>query len=135
MIKLKLDQLTNALHDAWGADTCFDALEWSEDNPACGQCVASSLVVQDYYGGDLLRYEVRGEGIEEMHYCNILDDGTILDTTGQQYRQAVTLRLLPVNLVGFTSVREKRLSETETRKRYELLKNRVAFKLADVFKE
>ena len=130
MTKPDLDQLTHALHLSWGADTCFDPVEWSDDNPARGQCVASSLVVQDYYGGELLRYKVKGQGIEEMHYCNVLDNGTILDTTGQQYRQPVTLHPLPVNLAGFTSVREKRLAEAKTRSQYELLKNRVALRLA-----
>lgn len=100
-----------------------------------GQCVASSLVIQDYYGGELFRYEVQGEGIEETHYCNILDDGTLLDTTAQQYRQPVTLRALPVNLAGFTTIREKRLAELETRNRYELLKGRVALLLAGTTEE
>jgi hypothetical protein len=132
MTKPTLDQLTSALHLSWDGDTCSDATEWSSGNPARGQCVATSLVVQDYYGGGLLRYEVQGQGIRETHYCNILDDGTILDTTGQQYRQPVTLHPLPVSLTGFTSVREKRLADAVTRERYELLKGRVALKLEGI---
>jgi len=130
MAKPTLEQLTHALHASWGADTSFDASEWSEDNPARGQCVASSLIVQDYYGGDLLRYEVRGEGLQELHYCNLLDDGTILDTTGQQYHQIVSMQISPVHLAGYATVREKRLADNGTRKRYELLKSRITRQLA-----
>lgn len=120
-----LDTLIKALHQSWGADTCFDASEWSENNPARGQCVVSSLIVQDYLGGDLLRYEIDEGELHEKHYCNLLENGTILDTTGIQYKNPVNMRLKPVNLDGFGSVREKRLSEPETRKRYEILKDRV----------
>lgn len=121
-----IQELTAALHASWGADTCFDASEWSTDNPARGQCVVSSLIVQDYIGGELLRYEVGNNGQPETHYCNQLPDGTILDTTGSQYRTPVTLRIKPIDLKGHTNVRAKRLADDETCQRYELLKQRVA---------
>jgi hypothetical protein len=124
--KPSLNQLTAALRRAWSAETSFDASAWTPDNPARGQCVASSLVVQSYFGGDLLRYRAIGPGIAEMHYCNVLDDGTILDTTGQQYKEPITLEVLPVDLKGFTTIREKRLADKITRDKYKLLLSRVA---------
>lgn len=131
--KPSIEQLVSALHASWSRETCFEASEWSEDNPARGQCVASSLVVQEYLGGDLLRYEVSDtNGLEEKHYCNILTDGTILDTTGSQYKTPVTLRISPVGLKGFSSVREKRLADNETREKYTLLSIRVAGHLTEM---
>jgi hypothetical protein len=124
-----LERLIAALQSSWSADTCFDASEWSTDNPARGQCVVSSLVVQEYFGGELMRYRVRISDHEEMHYCNTLPDGTILDATGQQYKTPVTLEILPIDLKGFANVREKRLADEGTRKRYELFSRRVAEKL------
>lgn len=121
-----LSELTTALHKAWSAETSVAGDKWPPDNPARGQCVVSSLVVQDYYGGDLIRFAVRGEGINENHYCNLLDDGTLLDTTRSQYTLPVTMQAHPVNLAGYSSLREKRLDDEETRTRYELLKRRVA---------
>jgi hypothetical protein len=126
-----LGQIVKALHKTWASDTCFVAEEWSEDNPARGQCVVSSLVVQDYLGGELRRYHVIGDGFKETHYCNILADGTILDTTASQYRTPVTLEIVPIDLKGFASVREKRLADNVTRNHYELLKKRVASYLAN----
>lgn len=121
-----LSDLTAALHKAWSGETSSWGDDWPSDNPARGQCMASALVVQDYYGGDLIRFAVRGKGISENHYCNLLDDGTLLDTTRSQYKVPVTLQVHPVKLAGYASVREKRLDDEETRTRYEVLKRRVA---------
>ena len=130
MNKPSIQQLTQALHSSWGADTCFNSNKWTEDNAARGQCTVSSLVVQDYFGGELLRYQVNEGDLNEKHYCNILDDGTIIDTTGSQYKNPVNLRVKPVDLVGkFTSVRNRCLSDEDTRQRYELLKSRVVLAL------
>lgn len=124
-MKPSIEALIKALQNSWSADTCFDASEWTAENPARGQCVVSSLVVQKYLGGELQRYRVTGNGITETHYCNVLSDGTVLDTTASQYKQPMTFKVAPVDIAGFASIREKRLSEDETRSRYELLLSRV----------
>jgi hypothetical protein len=121
--------LLTALHGAWNAKTGYANENWSADNPARGQCVVTSLVVQDYLGGDLVRFAVTGEGINEKHYCNVLEDGTLIDVTRSQYRIPVTMRLDPVDLKNFSSMRERRLADEETHTRYEYLKKRVAERL------
>ena len=120
-----IDLPVTALHNSWIHETSSSPDEWSKYNPARGQCVASALVMQDYLGGDLLRYEVTGKSINETHYCNLLDDGTIVDTTGSQYKEPVNMIVKPVDLKGFSSIREKRLSDKVTNKRYQLLKQFV----------
>lgn len=129
MNKPSIQQLTQALHSSWGADTCFDTSEWTEGNAARGQCTVSSLIVQDYFGGELLRYQVNEGDLSEKHYCNVLDDGTVIDTTGSQYKNPVNLRVKPVDLGEFTSVRNRCLSDENTKRRYELLKSRVVLVL------
>lgn len=128
-MSVSIEDLLLALQASWSDETCYDASEWTIDNPARGQCVASSLVVQKFLGGDLIRYRVKGAGFEETHYCNVLPDQTILDTTGSQYKQPVTLIVEPVSLNGFKSVRDKRLAEAETRAKYEKLLQMVEAKL------
>lgn len=119
-------QLTSALRASWDGETGYSGVGvWTPQNPARGQCVTSSLVVQDYFGGSIVRYAVSGEGIDETHYLNILEDGTMLDTTGQQYKTPVSMTEKPVDLEGFSSLREKRLSDEETSRRYHLLKSKV----------
>ena len=126
MNKPTLQQLTAALHEAWDEKTGYvGAGVWTPENPARGQCVTSSLIVQDYFGGEIVRYEVNGENINETHYFNILEDGTILDTTGQQYEKPVSIQPKPVDLQNYSSLRDKRLADNETRYRYNLLKTKV----------
>lgn len=124
-----LKELTTALHNSWTQETSSSPDEWSTNNPARGQCVASVLVMQDYLGGDLLRYEVTGKSIHEMHYCNLLDDGTVVDTTNLQYKEPVNMKVKPVDLKGFSSIREKRLADKATNNRYQLLKQFIAKQL------
>lgn len=129
-MKPSLQNIVDALQSAWSADTAYDSNDWSEDNRARGQCVVSSLVVQDYLSGELLRYSVDEGDLHETHYVNRLDNGTVIDTTASQYKQPVTMRIKPIHLDGFKSIREKRLADKSTRKRYELLKSRVNHLLA-----
>ncbi len=124
-MKLTLQELSEALQASWSADTAYSAEEWSQGNKARGQCVISSLVVQDYFGGELLPYSIDEGTLHETHYVNRLDDGTIIDTTASQYRHPVNMRVKSVQLSGSTSIREKRLADASTQKRYEILKKRV----------
>jgi hypothetical protein len=120
-----LQNIVDALQLAWGADTAYDPNDWSDDNRARGQCVVSSLVVQDYLGGELLRYSIDKETLHETHYVNKLDNGATVDTTASQYNYPVNMRVKPIQLDNFKSIREKRLADESTRKRYEILKRRV----------
>ena len=126
---IQLSALTTALHNSWPVwEHEPESGYWSKENPARGQCVPSSLVVQDYYGGDIVRVRVTGDGIDETHYFNVLEDGTILDTTGSQYRVPVALTPAPIDLKKYSAndVRERLLNDEGTRIRYATLKSRVA---------
>jgi len=126
---LSLEQLRHVLQTSWSNDTSFLPDEWSIDNPARGQCVVSSLVIQDYFGGSFNRYHVVGDGIDEIHYCNLLTNGTVVDTTAMQYGESVTCKLTPIDLKNFANVRDKLISDPHTKYRYELLKKRVVLQL------
>jgi len=130
-MKPSLQTIIDALQSAWSADTAYNPNDWSEENRARGQCVVSSLVIQDYLDGELLRYSVDEGDLHETHYVNRLDSGVIIDTTASQYKQPVNMRIKPINLGSFKSIREKRLADEFTRKRYEILKNRVSHLLTD----
>ncbi|MFD6514507.1 hypothetical protein [Rhodococcus sp. NPDC060176] len=60
MDSVSLVRVTEALNASWGPDTCApeDIGDWSEENPARGQCATTAVVVHDYFGGDLVRGEV-----------------------------------------------------------------------------
>jgi uncharacterized Fe-S cluster-containing protein len=118
-------KLTDALRKSWGTDTGFAPEDIVKSNPSRAQCITSSLVVQDYLGGEIVRYHVTGEGINEKHYFNIIDDGTKFDTTGCQYFVPVKMEFSPVDLGKYKSIREKRLADDEIREKYNNLKQKV----------
>jgi len=124
-------RLTEALNASFRQETSSVPGDWTVDNPARGHCVPASLVVQDYLGGDLGRYRVTVNGSRDMHYFNVLDDGTVVDTTLRQYGGRGEYDVCPIDLKGFKSVRDKRLSDPATRELYLLLKQRVAASLGD----
>jgi len=70
------------IEKGWTKDTSYWPDRWSSENPACGQCAITALIVQENLGGDLLRTEVEGFG---SHYYNKLPDGTIVDLTKKQF--------------------------------------------------
>lgn len=124
--QLSIQEISLALQQSWNAQTGYAGVGiWTRDNPARGQCVTSSLVVQDYLGGDIVRYAVNGDSIDETHYFNVLDDGTTIDTTGHQYTVPVVMTPKPIVLNDFSSARAKLLADKETSYRYGLLKMRV----------
>lgn len=124
-MKPTLQELSAALQASWSADTSYDPTEWSVEHKARGHCVVSSLIVQDYLGGELIRYEINEGNLHETHYMNQLPDGTVVDTTASQYTSPVNMRRKPIDTGKFVSVRDKRLADESTASRYAILKCRV----------
>lgn len=76
----------------------------------------------------MFRVQVRGDGINEKHCYNVLDNGAVVDITRQQYGDiAVSFSSAPVQLNSrYKNIRDKVLSDDETRLQYDILKERVA---------
>lgn len=123
MKKTTLEILEKALRKSWSRETSpvNDKNGWTPENPAWGQCAITALIVQDYFGGSLMRAEV-GKG---SHYWNQLPDGTEIDLTKIQFPKDIII------LRGETRTREYVLSYPDTVKRYKLLKQRVEKYLAE----
>jgi hypothetical protein len=51
-------ELREKLRSAWSTAT---GGKWRPDNPACGQCSVTALVLQDLLGGDILKTSVKGQ--------------------------------------------------------------------------
>jgi hypothetical protein len=86
--EMTLEQITAAIRQSWGADTCApeDLPRWSPENPARGQCGVTALVVNDLLGGALVVGEVYVDGRRvDYHWWNLLDDGTEVDLTREQF--------------------------------------------------
>jgi len=121
----ELEHISKALAASWSYDTAYPDDTWSAQSPARSQCVGTALVVQHFLGGELEKLTTIYNNQPELHYRNILPDGQIIDLTCAQYPPNQQLSQSTVNLHGFSSAREKMLSEPDTRIRYELLLRKV----------
>lgn len=106
--------LAAGLQRAWTLDSST-ATEWDATRPETGQCAVTALIVQDHFGGELLRAVVNGES----HYWNRLPDGTEADLTRRQFDRYPDIR--------DTIVRDREyvLSNPDTVERYETLRRNM----------
>lgn len=66
------------LEKGWSEETCFDA-EWNPNNPSIGQSPATALLVQEIFGGNIIRYAWK----KQVHYFNRIA-GKNFDLTSQE---------------------------------------------------
>jgi hypothetical protein len=82
-----LAELEDAIRGAWSEDTASEDNDWTPDNPSCGQCDITTLVVHDLLGGDVLAADVFLDGERvEAHMWNRLPSGLEVDLTREQFK-------------------------------------------------
>jgi hypothetical protein len=82
-----LGDLETAIRAAWGLDTSDDPDDWSESNPARGQCAVTALLIRELLGGDILLSNVMRDGKRvDRHAWNRLPSGLAVDLTRDQFR-------------------------------------------------
>lgn len=124
--RVELSELQVAISKSWGRDTSNDWKGWSQSSPSYGQCAVTSLVVQDYFGGRLMRVDViKGGSVTGSHYYNELPNGRIVDFTIGQFGKDVSFG------PPAERTREYVLSNTGTSIRYKLLSENVKMWLGD----
>ena len=114
---MEIRKLKQLLEKSWDKDTCSPTLinTWSEDNPSIGQCAITSLIVNDFFGGKIMRC-MTSTG---SHYYNLIDD-EIVDLTFEQFAGE------KVNYEdGEERTREYLLSNDDTKNRYIKLNNNL----------
>ena len=88
-----LDEVLKALQESWSLENTEEPENWTPSNPSRGQCGASSLIINDYFGGKLVLWKVYvGEEQVGFHYSNELSDGTPFDSTGDQFWESEELK-------------------------------------------
>jgi len=108
-------ELAEAIAKSWSRETSDDPQRWSCDNPARGQCAVTALIVQDFFGGDLLRSNINWT----PHYWNLLPNRFELDLTKNQFKEVV------FSGTPTQSSRQFILSNSTTRRNYKRLRKLV----------
>ena len=105
-------ELFRVLKMVWSEDTSGGSTGWSRDNPAKNHCSITSLIVQDYFGGDILTTKTAGG----THFYNSID-GKRWDLTVSQFAEPICFEDNP-------STREAAIADT-TELKYRKLTDRV----------
>ena len=110
---MEIGQLKQLLIQSWDLLTCAPGLrdEWSEENSSLGQCAITALIVNDFFGGKIMRCMASSGS----HYYNLID-GKLADLTVEQF-----LGEIPQYENDEEITREYLLSNEDTKNRYLLL--------------
>ena len=105
-----IKELKSLLLSSWNSETCSPGLRefYSKNNPSLGQCAITALIVNDMFGGKIMRC-MASTG---SHYYNLIDDN-IVDLTVEQF-----LGEIPRYEDSSERSREYLLSNEDTKKRY-----------------
>ena len=89
---MSIEQLNKLLNYCWSYETCSPGLKdvWNSENPSIGQCAITALIVNDFFGGKIMRC-MSNSG---SHYYNLIDEN-IIDLTVNQF-----LGVLPLYYEG-----------------------------------
>ncbi len=83
--------MAETLRRCWSRRT---SSKWSPKNPANGQCSVTALVIQDHFGGQLLKTKVDGQ----WHFYNEID-GVVYDFTDSQFAEPILYEHKPATRV------------------------------------
>lgn len=119
---MTLELLKEYLNKIYSKDTCYPLCknEWNISNPTFGHCEIVSLIVNDYFGGEI--YKIKVDGIS--HYFNIIDNN-IIDLTSNQFGKEINYN----NKIK--KQRQEILEDNNTLFRYNLLKRKFELSLID----
>jgi hypothetical protein len=112
---IDLEQFAERLTKAWSRET---SSLWSPDNPARGQCGVTSLVVQDVFGGQILKTLIQ----QVPHFYNLIAERRF-DFTSAQFAD-------PIDYEDRPSDREEAMSDTDL-EQYRALRARLGLPVND----
>lgn len=118
---MDIEKLESALKQSFSAETCQGRNKWNQDNSAYGHCALAVLIVQDYFGGEIVFASAKlSDGKEVKHYFNKIDN-KMIDLTKSQFPlgTVITAKDFPGD------IRKSLLSYSETLRKYNILCEKV----------
>ena len=112
MMEFRLEKLRKALLQSYDKSIAHPEWQsgWTKENPTHGCCVPTALIVQDYFGGDVYKHNVR------RHYYNFIN-GEFIDLTRDQFNEEIDYKN--------GTKKHPSMDKNNAQWRYETLKNRV----------
>lgn len=113
---MNLINLKESLYKSYSKDLCYPKVtnNWSSENKTYGMCAITSLIVHDYFGGNIGKIYVD----DISHYFNVIDN-EIIDLTKEQFNK-------DLDYSNYEVISKDILINNEnTNNRYILLKRKV----------
>lgn len=116
---MNIEKVKDILLECYSKDLCYPKIQcgWSDDNKCFGMCAITSLLINDYFGGDICKIYVD----EASHYYNLID-GDIVDLTSSQFNCNVDYK-------NYKIIDREKILTDDTKQRYNLLKKKLVNKL------
>ena len=126
---MNLLELEKLLQKSWSKETSYCPNEWNQSNPSFGQCAITSLIVNDYFGGEIVWAEaVLPDGQKISHFFNLIDDKEV-DLTRSQFPEGTMIPIGVEKKKNFATTRDYLLSYENKNSRYALLKKNILYEL------
>ncbi len=116
---MNIKNIQKVLLECYSKDLCYPKVQrdWDENNRCFGMCAITSLIINDYFGGDICKIYV--DGIS--HYFNLIEN-KIVDLTKDQFNREIDYR-------DYKIIDREKILTDDTKNRYITLKARLINKL------
>jgi len=115
---MEISELEKILEKAWSKETSIDPEKWTKENPSWGQCVPTSLVAQDYLGGEIVWALAKlPDGSDMSYYFNKIN-GKEIDLTRKQFPAGTQIAEGIERKKNYPSTRDYLMSNEEVVNRY-----------------
>ena len=112
---MTIKELEKALLNSYEKELCYEKVRenWTEENKTLGMCAITSLIVNDYFKGEIAKIKV--DGIS--HYFNIIND-SIVDLTASQFNEKIDYK-------DYKIINREDVLTEDTNNRYKKLKEKI----------
>lgn len=116
---MNIKNIQKVLLECYSKDLCYPKVQcdWNENNRCFGMCAITSLIINDYFGGDICKIYV--DGIS--HYFNLIENN-IVDLTKDQFNREMDYK-------DYKIIDREKILTDDTKNRYITLKARLINKL------
>lgn len=112
---MTIENIQNVLLKCYSKDLSYPKVQddWNEFNKCFGMCAITSLIVNDYFGGDICKIHI--DGIS--YYFNLIDE-KIIDLTSSQFNHEIDYK-------DYQIMDRQKILTDDTKNRYNILKTRL----------
>ena len=112
---MNIENIQKVLLECYSKDLCYPKVqnEWNDENKCLGMCAITSLIINDYFGGDICKIHVDEIG----HYFNLVED-KIIDLTSSQFNHEIDYK-------DYQIIDRQKILTDDTKTRYHILKSKL----------